>query len=156
MSRVRDTEKTTLIGYIILFIAMLIIGFWLGVGLAIVFFALLGQFIGSISTILGTFLGLAILIIILFSGRLFLLFRVAIYGLVVGIILSIIINHTLMQSMGTSAYSGSILFWIPAVLIIGLIIFCFIYIMIKRFTIVRRKDLVFGIDPKKKKKKKKR
>ena len=139
---------------LLVFCIAMAIGWFIGIILAISFFALLSQFFGAIGTLLGTFLALALLFIMLFSVSWLPLIRVAFYGMITGIIMSVIIRHEILAGILNPATTGNIICLMSIVVVLLFVIFGILYFVLGRYTVMKRKDIIFGFQDQTKKKKK--
>ena len=145
MSRINTSEKPGLIQVLFIFFVSLVIGLFLGVALVVFMFTALSMFFGAISTLLGTILVLALLFIILFSYRWLPLVRIAFFGIIVGVIISVILEHTFTTAL-VGGIPNNVVCWIFLILVSVMIIFGIIYFFIARYTIVKKKNLVMFHD----------
>ena len=154
MTKYRRYEKSGLMLNITLFIIGLVIGFIAGIPLAIFLFSVASAFLDAISMLLGTLFALALLLVILFSTSLIASIRIGIFGVITGIIISLILNHPILNSFYSYAPVGEFISFFVPVLVFIIIIILIIWILATRYTIVRRKDIVLGVERKDKKKRK--
>lgn len=141
MRNARYSNKSEMLSYIVLFFICLAIGYFLGIWLVEVLFTVISQFFLALKLLIGTIFALAILLILVFSGSIWYTIRIALYGLFSGVIISIILGHSLMQSLG-SEYTGGASFWVPVAVIILIVIFMIIYLINRRYFIGRRTEFI--------------
>lgn len=141
MARKRE-EQHGLLAHILTFVVCMAIGYFLGLSVMIAIFVFLSEFMGAIGTLLGTILGLALLFIMLFSFTWIGIMRTAIYGLIAGVIMAIIINHPFIKIFSGQEPGNIVISYIPIAIVIAIIILIIIYFILRKYKIVKRKDLM--------------
>jgi len=82
------------------------------------------------------------------------LIRIAFYGMITGIIMSVLIRHEMLAGTLNPATTGNIICLMSIVVVLLFVIFGILYFVLGRYTVMKRKDIVFGFQDKNKKKKK--
>lgn len=139
-------RELSLSGIILVFMLFLMVGYFFGVTLAIFMFALLSSFLGAISTLLGTFLAISVILVLLVYTNWSGYFKVAFYGLMVGVLISLILANPMFMIVGESVPQTIILFLFPLSIVLAVIILTIIYAVCKRYKIVKKKDIMLFED----------
>ena len=138
----KNENKPSMLWMVLIFFIFLFIGFIIGLAIGVIMITLFIAVAGAIGIILGSVLALFILFTLLFVGKFFSHLKVGFYGLIIGIIISVVFNHPLLNTFSGNLPMNFVLFIIPLTFIIAIIILAAMSVVVSKYKIVKRKDLV--------------